>query len=371
MMNLSSIEKIIARRLVDLAIRKTSISYSELSKALAKDSGIKINAHFGLSKPLGNIAILCNELRLPLLSVLMEYKNNPSKTAEGFYSIACELKLEYKSMKPNEVRNKELELTQTCTDWWRLLDFLDGKVSSTAPKKSPTIVNESILYDEEQESLDTNTKLSCCAYFLSKFDMQAVEVLGFSTRDEAMISMSKTLGKENNYLKRRRDEFDVLTGSHRKGQRNRPPVSDVLRIHQELKDFSFQELADRVQQILAVPNAIYPDDLPDDSIEYREGKKKMIAVNVHERDPRARRVCINHYGSKCFICDFDFGKVYSAECEGMIHVHHLKMVSESDGEYIVDPIKDLCPVCPNCHMVIHSKKKGIYTVEEVKQMLLE
>jgi len=223
--------------------------------------------------------------------------------------------------------------------------------------------------NKEPENFEINLKLSYCAYFLSKYDMQAVKYLGFNTRDEAMTSISKALGKGNNYLKRRRDEFDVLTDSHRKGQRNRSPISGVLRIHQELKGFSFQELANKVQQILVVSGAIYPDDLPDDSVEYREGKKKTVAVNVHERDPRARRACIKHYGAKCLICDFDFGKVYGVECEGMIHVHHLKMVSESGSEYVVDPINDLRPVCPNCHMVLHSKNGGIYTIDEVKDML--
>ena len=53
----------------------------------------------------------------------------------------------------------------------------------------------------------------------------------------------------------------------------------------------------------------------------------------------------------------------------MIHVHHLKMLSECEGGYEVDPIKDLRPVCPNCHMVIHCKEEGCYTIEEVKAML--
>jgi 5-methylcytosine-specific restriction protein A len=38
------------------------------------------------------------------------------------------------------------------------------------------------------------------------------------------------------------------------------------------------------------------------------------------------------------------------------------------GEYEVDPIRDLRPVCPNCHLIIHSKKVP-FTVEEVKNML--
>jgi predicted HNH restriction endonuclease len=32
-------------------------------------------------------------------------------------------------------------------------------------------------------------------------------------------------------------------------------------------------------------------------------------------------------------------------------------------------VKDLIPVCPNCHMILHSKPGGFYTVEEVKNML--
>lgn len=45
------------------------------------------------------------------------------------------------------------------------------------------------------------------------------------------------------------------------------------------------------------------------------------------------------------------------------------MVSESDEEYAADSINDLRPVCPNCHMVLHSKKDGCCTIEEIKEML--
>ena len=112
---------------------------------------------------------------------------------------------------------------------------------------------------------------------------------------------------------------------------------------------------------------IYPDDLPDDSPEYREGKKKSILVNTYERNPAARQSCIAHYGTRCFVCKFDFGEKYGKECNGMIHVHHLKPISETDSEYVVDPINDLRPVWPNCHMVLHSKKG--YTIEEVQAMV--
>jgi len=36
-------------------------------------------------------------------------------------------------------------------------------------------------------------------------------------------------------------------------------------------------------------------------------------------------------------------------------VHHLVPISKIGKKYRVDPIKDLRPVCPNCHAVIHLK----------------
>ncbi|WP_442871566.1 hypothetical protein [Aminipila sp.] len=47
-------------------------------------------------------------------------------------------------------------------------------------------------------------------------------------------------------------------------------------------------------------------------------------------------------------------------------MHHLKLLSEIGTEYVVDPIKDLVPICPNCHMALHSKKGNTYSVEELK-----
>ena len=54
---------------------------------------------------------------------------------------------------------------------------------------------------------------------------------------------------------------------------------------------------------------------------------------------------------------------------GFIHVHHLRPLSEIRGEYMVDPVADLCPVCPNCHAVIHygGRLRGI---DEVRQLLV-
>ena len=101
-----------------------------------------------------------------------------------------------------------------------------------------------------------------------------------------------------------------------------------------------------------------------------EGAARQITVNAYERNPEARSCCIAHYGARCFICDFDFGELYGDILEGYIHVHHLRPLSDIGGEYEIDPIKDLRPVCPNCHAVIHSRKPP-FSVDEVKAMLMQ
>ena len=98
-----------------------------------------------------------------------------------------------------------------------------------------------------------------------------------------------------------------------------------------------------------------------------EGTPKRIELTRYERDPRARRACLEHYGAVCQACDLEFGEAYGPSVAGLIHVHHLTPLSAVGGNYEVDPIRDLRPVCPNCHAVIHSKTPP-YSVEDVRQM---
>ena len=105
-----------------------------------------------------------------------------------------------------------------------------------------------------------------------------------------------------------------------------------------------------------------------DSADYFEGSRKNVAVNVYERNAKARESCIAHYGLDCFICGFNFKMVYGHDGEGFIHVHHLKPLSEIRSGYRLNPVKDLRPVCPNCHAMIH-KRIPAYTIEEMKRLI--
>lgn len=86
-----------------------------------------------------------------------------------------------------------------------------------------------------------------------------------------------------------------------------------------------------------------------------EGAKKAVIVNAYERNSIARKICIEHYGAKCQVCGFDFAETYGSDYEGLIEVHHIIPISNIKSEYTVDPIKDLIPLCSNCHTAIHKK----------------
>jgi 5-methylcytosine-specific restriction protein A len=113
----------------------------------------------------------------------------------------------------------------------------------------------------------------------------------------------------------------------------------------------------------------FPEEVVDAQT-YYEGATKHITVNIYERSAKARKACIEHYGVGCFVCGFNFKSVYGDTGDGFIHVHHLKPLSEVGEEYKLDPKKDLRPVCPNCHAMIH-RKIPAYTIEEMKQLLLK
>jgi len=108
---------------------------------------------------------------------------------------------------------------------------------------------------------------------------------------------------------------------------------------------------------------VYPDEV---SEEIQEGAKKRVAVNIYERSAEARQKCIEQYGYKCAVCEFDFYSEYGDRGRHFIHIHHIVPISTIGESYIVDPINDLRPICPNCHAMIHRTDPPC-SIEELKE----
>lgn len=111
--------------------------------------------------------------------------------------------------------------------------------------------------------------------------------------------------------------------------------------------------------------AALPEEVPESMW---EGGKRTVSVNAYERSAEARAACIEAHGWECAICEFDFGEVYGPEFQGFIHVHHRVPVSKVGARYKIDPLKDLIPLCPNCHAVVHYGNRT-RSVDEIRQKL--
>ncbi|WP_342051567.1 MULTISPECIES: HNH endonuclease [unclassified Cupriavidus] len=113
------------------------------------------------------------------------------------------------------------------------------------------------------------------------------------------------------------------------------------------------------------PGILYPDEVDLDPRGLVEGAVKQVFVNQYERNSKARNACIRHWGTSCYVCRFDFLKSYGEMGRGFIHVHHLTELASVRQEYEVDPKKDLRPVCPNCHAMLHTRRPAL-DIEELR-----
>ena len=101
---------------------------------------------------------------------------------------------------------------------------------------------------------------------------------------------------------------------------------------------------------------------------YIEGAITTKTVNAYERNPKARKECIAHYGAMCVVCNFDFEKTYGKAGQGYIEVHHLLPLATLPIGYAVDPIQDMVPLCANCHAIAH-RKQPPFTPQEIQEMV--
>lgn len=228
----------------------------------------------------------------------------------------------------------------------------NGKSPSSFSPYKRALINFRNFIDEHYSGVDNLidkfSSLSTNSY--EQLIISYLEIHGKTTIDELFeyISSIKNTGKTGKrYLR------EVVT--------NRYQGSDIFEYD---NPFVWLKNNDKV-------DCTIPEEL-NENIKYTEGTSKTIVVNAYERNAKAKKACIEYYGNdyKCQICGFKFADKYGAEFKNKIHVHHIKPISEIGKEYKIDPKKDLLPVCPNCHMILHSKGNGqTYSVEEVKTML--
>ena len=158
---------------------------------------------------------------------------------------------------------------------------------------------------------------------------------------------------------------------------NRSTVASDREVREILDRLSETDLAERYKNNCGTALRVYLRFLGQEQSEFRhpeeisnpegyaEGAKKQVTVNSYERDRQARDRAIQIHGLDCFVCAMNFESKYGEIGIGFIHVHHLVPLHTIDNTYQVDPEKDLVPVCPNCHAMLH-RSSNPPTIEQLK-----
>ncbi len=245
----------------------------------------------------------------------------------------------------------------------------------------------------------TSYDLSVIAYYLSEYDEKAVSELGYANRKEAFKAISVLLERDNNYLKLRRDEFDVVTSSKRKGWRNRPVAPDVKRLCDELSQLDYEEVTKMVKRILADAKKEFERDIVEQKadIEYvtrintefsgYSGVKRIRqmpaalhnssrhSVQTYLRDSKVAANALCNAGYKCEVCSEHHTFLRKANGLPYTEPHHLvPMKAQKDFEVSLDVENNIVSLCSHCHNLLHygqDSEETLRLLYEQKKELLE
>lgn len=150
-------------------------------------------------------------------------------------------------------------------------------------------------------------------------------------------------------------------------------VAKVVSWHSSSTD----DAVEAVASALAILIALLPIDveLPPNAIEGVEGNegepeggRQKSWVTRYERSKANRAVAILLHGTRCIVCNLDFGERYSEIGQGYVEIHHLTPLHLMDGPAIVNPLTDLVPLCANCHRMAH-RAEPPHTPQKLRQSL--
>lgn len=143
---------------------------------------------------------------------------------------------------------------------------------------------------------------------------------------------------------------------------------------QQVTDEEAESIRSAWKELEAEPAALTGDEAGTKligTVTVPEGAIRRTEVNRYERSKWARTQCLKHYGHRCQACGLNFEDRYGRLGEGFMHVHHVIPINEiaGDPDYRLDPIKDLRPVCPNCHAMLHRPPDKTLTVTELVEVM--
>ena len=227
------------------------------------------------------------------------------------------------------------------------------------------------------------------AYYLSEFDRRAFDEFGFETQTNGFREMAALFEKKGSYLRRLRDEYDVVTNSFRRGQCNRSPRPRIIQTTDYLKQFSFEELTEIVRAFLEnarLENNISEEFQQDFLLELLDEddlenilnfKDTRASIKLRTRDQRVRvyntsiiKQLKRLYGGCCQLCGKNAFDEFNVDISEAHHIAHFSDSQNNDSSNIII-------LCPNHHRLMHKlnprfdSERGCFVFSDNSELRIE
>jgi predicted HNH restriction endonuclease len=152
-----------------------------------------------------------------------------------------------------------------------------------------------------------------------------------------------------------RDGYVEIT---KEGRQHLKQNQDILK-YLLINDFTYSDLTESLREVEKNKKKV---EVFDENIIISEGEKRITQVAVYERSKRLRDEAIRYFTTdnriSCQCCTFNFEDFYGKEIgKGFIEIHHTKPIfkykDEDINSTLEQAVKNLIPVCSNCHRMIH------------------
>lgn len=144
------------------------------------------------------------------------------------------------------------------------------------------------------------------------------------------------------------------------GKQHLQQNKDILK-YLLINDFTYIDLKDNLVKIEQNQNKRKIETF-DENIVIQEGLKKVTEQVAFKRSQTLRTFAIEYYKKNdrisCYCCSFNFEDFYGPKIgKDFIEIHHTKPIFKYEDEDIENTlknaVKNLTPVCSNCHRMIH------------------
>lgn len=109
-----------------------------------------------------------------------------------------------------------------------------------------------------------------------------------------------------------------------------------------------------------------------------EGTQAKVSTSIRRRSKRLRQYALRKFEQEegkivCVACGFEGSTAYGEPGKGLIDIHHTKPISlvGTTLKPLSEAVRDLAPLCPTCHRMVHRKAGEILSIEELQRLILD